>query len=429
VARTFQPRDERAMNEVIQRSFKNPAANAYPLPPSRFVVVAELGGKVAGHASIRPMLFHVGGSIARAGVLHMVGTDPSCQHKGIGHAMLDKAVEIMRSERLVLSFLETPVPRFYALKGWEVVRERVEISVPRAAVDARVTKAPVDVELREGSLDRLASYVALRERMASKCWFFVHANEEYMKPLVEKACQGSLVEFFHEIWRGGKLAGYVLGTRDTSVKEGEPLRIAVQELALDDYEPSLVARVFKELLAFDDEFGAVSAGFYVVPGLAAAMKELGGTEVKVGGNVDMVRINMVKEFLEHARDQLDTSLAAFSSHKKINGGEDIVFDVDGERVVISWKSGHLAILDEGPAKEKRGAVFSLTRNDLARVVAGQATPSALVKEGKASCEPRIVLERLDAMFPPQPVVINYRNNFFQAHVKEMGISPDRGQAL
>src|SRR5512137_331685 len=140
VARTFQPRDERAMNEVIQKSFKNPGANAYPLPPSRFVVIAELDGKVVGHTSIRPMLFHVGGSIVRAGILHMVGTDPAYQHKGIGHAMMDKVNEIMRRERLAISLLETPVPRFYGLKGWEIVSDRVDVTVPRAAVEAGAAK-------------------------------------------------------------------------------------------------------------------------------------------------------------------------------------------------------------------------------------------------------------------------------------------------
>ncbi len=421
VARTFLPRDERAMNEVIQKSFKSPAANAYPLPPSRFVVIAELGGKIVGHTSIRPMLFHVGGSVARAGVLHMVGTDPAYQHKGIGHAMLDKVNEIMRSERLVLSFLETPVPRFYALKGWEVVRDRAEISVPRPAIEAFASEAPVDIALRDGSLDRLANYVALRERMASKCWFFVHTNEGYMKPLVETACRGSLVEFFHEIWRGGRLAGYVLGNRDSSVKEGEPLRIAVHELALDVHDPVLVARVFRELLAFDDEFAAVSAGFYVVPGLAAAMKALGGVETRIGGNVDMVRINLIGDFLELARGQLDEGLAAFLKRKNPGAGRDVVIDVDGEHVLLSCASGHVAIRDGGTSAGDRGAVLSLARNDFARVVTGQAAPSALVDEGKARCEPRAVLEQLDAMFPPQPVVINYRNNFFQACLDEMGI--------
>ncbi|MEX2681646.1 MAG: GNAT family N-acetyltransferase [Candidatus Sigynarchaeota archaeon] len=425
LVRTFQPRDEQAMNEVIQKSFKNPGANAYPLPPSRFVVIAELDGKVAGHTSIRPMLFHVGGSILRAGVLHMVGTDPAYQKRGIGHAMLDKAVEIMRSERLVLSFLETPVPRFYASKGWEVIRERVEISVSRAAVETRASKAPVGIELRDGSIDRLASYVALRERMANKCWFFVYTNEGYMKQLVEKACQGSLVDFFNEIWRDDRLVGYVLGNRDASVKNGESLRISIQELALDEYEPGLVASVFKELLAFDDEFEAVSAGFHVVPGLAAAMKEFGGTENKIGGNVDMVRINMVKEFFEAIRGQLDDALADFLHDEKLGFANDVIIDVDGERVTLSRASGHLVIHEGGSTKGNRGAVFALTRNDLARIVAGQTTPSTLVREGKACCEPQAALEQLDAMFLLQPVVINYRNNFFQAHMKEMGIAPDQ----
>jgi GNAT superfamily N-acetyltransferase len=423
VARTFQPRDERAMNEVIQKSFKNPAANAYPLPPPRFVVIAELDSKVVGHTSIRPMLFHVGGAIVRAGILHMVGTDPAYQHKGIGHAMLDKVDEIMRQERLVLSFLETPVPRFYSLKGWEVVADRVEISIPRAAVDAGAAKLAGKLELRDGYLDRLADYTASRERMAAKCWFFVHANEQYMKPLVEKACQGSLVEFFHEIWHDGKFVGYVLGSRDSSVKEGEALRIAVRELALDVYDPGLVAGIFKELLAFDDEFQAVVAGFHVVPGLAAAMKALGGTDAKVGGNVDMARITMAKVFFEAVRGQLDAALLGFLRKGKQKEGKDILVDVDGERILLSCKSGHLTIKD-GKGATGQYAAFTLSRSDLAVAATGRAAPTALVKQGRARCEPRAVLEQLDAMLAPRPVVINYSNSLFQAHGREMGIAPD-----
>jgi GNAT superfamily N-acetyltransferase len=408
------------MNEVIQKSFKNPGANAYPLPPSRFVVIAELDGKVVGHTAIRPMLFHVGGAIVRTGILHMVGTDPAYHHKGIGHAMMDKVNEIMREERLVLSFLETPVPRFYALKGWEVVADRVEISIPRAAVEASAAKMAGNLVLRVGSLDRLADYTASRERMAAKCWFFVHTNEQYMKPLVEKAFQGSLVDFFHEIWYNGKCIGYVLGSRDASVKEGEALRIAVRELSLDVYEPALVAGIFKELLAFDDEFQAVVAGFHVVPGLAAAMKELGGVEARLSGNVDMVRINMVRDFLGHARDGLDAALIAFLRREKRKKGEDVLLDVDGERVLLSCSSGHLTLKD-GDVVGGRGATLALSRDDIARVVTGRITPSTLVKEGKARCDRHTVLAQLDAMFPPQPVVINYSNSFFQAHGREMGI--------
>lgn len=408
------------MNDVIQQSFKNPSANAYPLPPSRFVVIAELDGKVVGHTSIRPMLFHAGGSIVRAGILHMVGTDPAFHHKGIGHAMMDKVDEIMRAERLVLSFLETPVPRFYALKGWEVVSDRLEITIPRAAVDAVAATVAGKLELRDGSLDRLADYAASRERMGSDCWFFVRTNEQYMKLLVEKACQGSLVDLFHEIWLDGRYRGYVLGSRDSSVKAGEALRIAVRELALDVYEPALVASIFKELLAFDDEFQAVAAGFNVVPGLAVAMKALGGTEASAGGNVDMARITMVKEFFEATRGQIDAALTGFLRAGTKKEAKDVLLDVGGERVLLSCTSGHVTIKD-GQLARGRCAAFTLSRNDLARVVTGRIAPTALVKGGKARCEPPAMLEQLDAMFPPRPVVINYSNSFFQAHVHEMGI--------
>ncbi|NMC04526.1 MAG: GNAT family N-acetyltransferase [Candidatus Lokiarchaeota archaeon] len=420
ITRTYEPRDERAMNEVIQQSFKNPNANAYPLPPSRFVVIAELDGKVVGHTSIRPMLFHVGGSIVRAGILHMVGTDPAHQHEGIGHAMLDKVTEIMRAERLAISLLETPVPLFYRLKNWEVVSDRVDVTVPRAAVEAGAAKFKGTLELRDGSLDRLAVYAGTRERMGSKCWFFVHTNGEYMKLLADKMFHGSLVEFFYEIWLGGQYKGYLFGSRDISIKEGEALRITIKELAMDAYDPATIAAIYKELLSFDDEFQAVGAGFNVVPGLAVAMKALGGTDVKVGGNVDMIRINMVREFFKAIRGQLEPALAGFLRKAKQKEAQDVLLDVDGERVVLSCKGGHV-VVNDGTSSCDGCATFSLARTDLARVVTGLVAPSVLVTEGKARCEPRVTLAQLDAVFPPRPVVINYSNHFFTAHAGEMGI--------
>ncbi len=420
VARTYRPRDERAMNEVIQKSFKSGTANAYPLPPSRFVVIGELDGKVVGHTSIRPMLFYAGGAIIRTGVLHMVGTDPAYQHKGIGHTILDKVNEIMRNEGLVLSILGTPVPRFYAPKGWEEVGIRREISVSRAIIEAYVKKMVEKLEIRDGSLDHLNDYVILHERMARKYWFFVHANTEFMKMQAQKACQGSLTEFFHEIWSGGNLVGYVLGSRDASVKEGEPLKITVQELALDQYTPELVASIYKELLAYDEEFQSVAAGPNVVPELTVALKGLGGMVKRLEG-VDMVRINMVKEFLVLIRDQLDSTLATFLQQNKRTEARDVVFNVDGERVLLAYRNDHLAV-HEREGNSHHSATFALSRNDLVRVVTGGVAPSTLVKEGKARCDSRAVLDQLDAMFPPQPVTITSSNAYFQALLPEMGIA-------
>lgn len=137
MVRTFIPgSDEPAMNEVIRKSFNSATANAYPLPPARFVVVAEMDGKIVGHTSVRPMLFHMGNALVRTANLHMIGTDPAYQHQGIGHAMMDKANEISSNEHLAISILETPMTEFYSLKGWEVIGYRTVIVVNREDIQA-----------------------------------------------------------------------------------------------------------------------------------------------------------------------------------------------------------------------------------------------------------------------------------------------------
>ncbi|HME51009.1 MAG TPA: GNAT family N-acetyltransferase [Candidatus Lokiarchaeia archaeon] len=421
VVRTFNPTsDEQAMNEVIRKSFNSATANAYPLPPDRFVIIAEIDGKIVGHTSVRPMLLHMGNALVRTANLHMVATDPDYQRLGVGHAMMDKANEISRQERLAISILETPVPEFYALKGWEIVGNRVSLLVNRKDIEAAASQAKIDLQFRDGTLDHVDLYVDLRETVAKKCWLFAHANKDYLGGLIAPACQGSLVDFFHEIWQDEKLVGYVFGTRDSSAKEGEPLKIGVREMILETYTLDIVARVFSFLLEFDEEFEVVNAGNFVMPELETIMNSFGGTASNPGGNKDMVRVSMVKELLDELHDVIDRELVAFLKRTRKKKGEEFLLDVDGERVLLSCGSGHLQtwVINEIP---EGIPAFSLTRNDLARVVMGTASPSSLVNEGKAGCTTDLVLEQLDAMFPPRPIVINYSNHLYQAYLEEMGI--------
>jgi len=424
MVRTFIPgSDEPAMNEVIRKSFNSATANAYPLPPARFVIVAEIDGKIVGHTSVRPMLFHMGAGLVRTANLHMVGTDPAYQHQGVGHAMMDEANEISRREHLAMSILETPVPEFYALKGWEVVGNRTTIMLDRKAIKTAVRDATVTLDIRDGTLDHVDQYVDLRETVAKRCWLFVYSNKEYLKGLITPACQGSLVDFFHEIWQDGRLVGYVFGSRDTSVKEGEPLKIAVRELILETYTPEIVAKIFAYLLEFDEEFTAVSTGFFIVPELAYAMISLGAKVDDPGGNKDMVRVTLVKELVDTMHGDIDQGLAKLAEIISGFQGKDVLLDVDGERVLLGCASGHVQAWEIKEMPEGV-PVFSVSRNEFLHVVLGTASPSLLVQEGRAGCNSEAILEQLDAMFPLRPVVINYSNNLFQTHLKEMEIEDE-----
>ena len=68
--------------------------------------------------------------------------------------------------------------------------------------------------------------------------------------------------------------------------------------------------------------------------------------------------------------------------------------MEGERVVLSCKGGHVTVNDGAAACDKC-ATFALARTDLARVVVGLVAPSALVTEGKARCEPRAALASVE----------------------------------
>jgi GNAT superfamily N-acetyltransferase len=420
IVRTYQPDDEPGMNKVIQASFKNPTSNAYPLPPARLVIIAELDGQIVGHTSIRPMLFHAGKAIVRGQILHMVGTDPSHQNEGIGHAMMDKVDEISHAERLPISLLETPVPEFYAQKGWEIIEPRIEVVVARETIEQAAALGGENVDIVDGSWERLGEYTKLREQFGSKYWLFVHTSEDYMKALISSALNGSIVDYFYEIKLDGQLAGYVLGSRDVSGKEGEALKIGVRELVLDNYDPGVVARVLAFLLDFNDEFQAVAAGHFITSGLQEAMLSIGGVKKDVGGGVDMAKIIMGKEWLDEIAEIIDGNLKQFLFREDHEPVQDILLDVAGERILLACATGHFTALPETDDSSAANE-YAVSRNDFTRMAIGKVLPSTLVQEGKATFSADSILEQLDALFPPHPVLLNYLNDLYRTHIFEMEI--------
>lgn len=288
IVRNMQPGDEPAVSEVIKRAFKNPAATAHPLPPDRFVIIAELDGAIVGHVSIRPMLFHVNGAIERGNVLHMVATDPACQRRGIGLKMLDGVVEVLARERMAVSLLETPVPGFYAARGWVPLAPRGVLGITREQVDAMVVRfgSPRDLAITDVQPDQVAEHASFHERHVPRDVLAAVRNEPYMRGVIEKHA-GGVIAFCHRIARAGHLAGQVFGERAGNVKPGEPLTVSVQSWIMDRVAHAEIAAVLSHLLDFDEEFSKVQVNMPVEAMLHQAIIDAGGTLEKCHGNIDM----------------------------------------------------------------------------------------------------------------------------------------------
>nr|MDO8108669.1 GNAT family N-acetyltransferase [Candidatus Sigynarchaeota archaeon] len=419
IVRTFDPGDEQGVNEVMRKAFKSPNANAYPFPPSRFIVVAELDGAIVGHTTLRPMMFYVAGKKIPGNVLHMVATDPAQQKKGIGHAVLDRVIEISEREGQLVSVLETPVPRFYGLKGWEIIGDRKELVISKASL-GESKDLPPGMEIADGNKDHVQVYAGLRERFARQFTLFAAGNVEYFQRIYEFVNNGSIVNFFHEIRLNGKIAGYVGGSRDADVKEGEPLKVTIREIVLDQVSDGILVAILRHLLSFDDEFQAVSINFPVSKEIEAVLLARGVKSRDPGGNKDMVRVNSVDGVINALGSEIGAGLSALVKQRKGTRAEDIAIDVDGQRVLVQCgKETCKAAKIDGTVAVKNQ--LSIIRNAFAWMVLGIKTPSDLVKSGAARCNPASILPQLDAMFPKRLVVLNYYPNFYQAHLKEMGI--------
>ena len=290
IVTTFKRKHEEGMCEVIKKAFANPGANAYPLPPPQLVILALKDNQVVGHISLRPMLFHLGEKLAKGNVLHMVATDPEYQHQGIGLRMLDKVIEISETLGFVVSLLETPVPQFYALRGWVPVGKRYEIMIEKNLLeDLEVTNESM-VKLEDSNYDHVKEYIELRERIGAQKYFYVHTNDAYFHKILERYDNGSLVNFFHEITINGVFSGYVYGSRTMQVKEGTPLVIHIYELLIEDPITNQILAILNELLTFDDEFTRVLVKKPEMESIEDILVEMGGIKVMSKGNIDMARI-------------------------------------------------------------------------------------------------------------------------------------------
>ncbi|MFX0103239.1 MAG: GNAT family N-acetyltransferase [Candidatus Hodarchaeota archaeon] len=307
ITRTFRNDDEIQVNSVIKRSFNNPGANAYPFPPKRFIVVAELEGKIIGHTSIRPILVHLKGNVVRAGILHMVATDPDYQKKGAGHLMMDKAVEIMEKEKLAISLLKTSVPSFYEKKGWHVIVDRDEtITIPKEKFEAIIREDSEDVQVLDGDLRNIDNFIELRNEYAKNFNCFSHANKKFFTKVYNEYASGAITNFFHEIKVNDVLTGYFFGKRMSEVKQGEKLSHVIHELVLNTWSRTIIYKIIEFLFSFDDEFECVNIHCPVDENVLPFLEEI-GTKIQSQMNlVDMLRVNLPEklEFASIGEDEV-----------------------------------------------------------------------------------------------------------------------------
>ena len=80
-------------------------------------VVAEMGGRIVGHASVVPRTLWVGDRPLRTGYVEAVATEPSAQGRGIGTALM-RAAGAHIEGGYELGALGTGAHHFYERLGW-----------------------------------------------------------------------------------------------------------------------------------------------------------------------------------------------------------------------------------------------------------------------------------------------------------------------
>jgi putative acetyltransferase len=137
VIRNEQPQDVKAIEEVTQAAFKDVEYSSHT---EQFIVrelrnrnvltvslVAEIDGKIVGHVAISPVQLS-SGDLAWYG-LGPISVLPSQQCKGIGHALMTTAIEVLKvrnSNGCVL----LGDPNYYGKFGFKAVPNLILEGVP-----------------------------------------------------------------------------------------------------------------------------------------------------------------------------------------------------------------------------------------------------------------------------------------------------------
>ncbi|MHA1682972.1 MAG: GNAT family N-acetyltransferase [Promethearchaeota archaeon] len=416
VVRLMDDGDEEGVALVIRRSFNSAGAHASPYPDKRFIVVAEVDGRIVAHASIRPIITWFQGTLVPCGILHMVGTDPDYQHQGIGTKVLEKCVEVMKREHLLISLLMTPVPRFYAILDWISLHPKRDHVINREQAESVEGDDAVELEEFPSPAD-LDSCLAMREAFASNHDLFVHSNRQYFDMLVEPYVSASIVNFIHVIKREGKAIGYLFGTRDSSAVDEHSLGIIVHEIVCRDYYPGLVASILKYLLEFDDEFNKVQFHHPLDEKLVIVLEGMGAVPLDHGLQ-DMFRINSLELLCASLEEQFNTSwMRARETQERLI--RNCIIETDDERVLFQFTNNYLNVVPKViPASFT--PTFKTDRKTFTRIIAGMS-PASILLEGNNERSKLYMdaISQLECIFKEKRSSIRYNTHYFPAHSKEL----------
>lgn len=103
--------------------------------------------KLASQIAIYPMKVNIHGEIYKMGGVTGVATYPEYANYGLMHALMKKALQIMKEEGQTISFLYPYSIPYYRKKGWEIISDKMSFTI-------KDTQLPKFVDV-PGMLDRV----------------------------------------------------------------------------------------------------------------------------------------------------------------------------------------------------------------------------------------------------------------------------------
>ena len=141
------PRDEEAdaVFALCSEAFTSPPEREEPWRESKRMedfLCAWSGEELVGTTEVMPGGQYFGGRSVPMGGVASVAVRPDQRGRGIAPRLLNRAVERMHEQRLVISTLHPATTRFYRGLGWEIGGEFGVRRVPTASLAALPTGEP-----------------------------------------------------------------------------------------------------------------------------------------------------------------------------------------------------------------------------------------------------------------------------------------------
>lgn len=181
-----------------RRGFFHAVVLRDPLYDPRYSLAVRHGKRVLSFLQIFRRSFRIDGRLISFGGIGSVGTHPESRGRGYARALLLRAIELMREDRLAGSLLFTGIHPFYEALGWRTLERReCEIAVSRLKpLRSRATTRP----LREADIPALTP---LFERTQAHAALAMPRDEAYWR-----ARSSWMNHPAWTVWRGDALIGY-----------------------------------------------------------------------------------------------------------------------------------------------------------------------------------------------------------------------------